>query len=127
MVICFFYVIRYFTAFSKGDELANRLTPRVRLTQEQANIAITIVTKTLVQKAESNKTSNLLSKLPGGIARMFSDHEKQQFTSTPQNVSNEEVIQRVRSEAGIPDENKARQTTEEELKLLQEKTGEQGL
>ena len=58
---------------------------------------------------------------------MFSDHEKQQFTSTPQNVSNEEVIQRVRSEAGIPDENKARQTTEEELKLLQEKTGEQGL
>jgi uncharacterized protein (DUF2267 family) len=58
---------------------------------------------------------------------MFSDHEKQQFTSTPQNVSNEEVIQRVRSEAGIPDENKARQTTEEEFKLLQEKTGEQGL
>ena len=58
---------------------------------------------------------------------MFSDHEKQQFTSRQQNLSNEEVIQRVRSAAGIPDENKAKQTTEEGLKLLQEKTGEQGL
>ena len=107
--------------------LAVQLAQKVGITQDQANTAITIVTKTLLQKAEPNKASSLLSKLPGGITKMFSDQEKQQFTSTQQNVSNEDVIQRVRSEAGIQDANKARQTTEEGLKLLQEKTGEQGL
>ena len=115
------------TSQPSQNELAKQLAQRVGITQEQANTAITIVTKTLLQKAEPNKASSLLSKLPGGITRMFSDHEKQQFTSTQQNVSKEEIIQRVRSEAGIPDENKAKQTTEEGLKLLQEKTGEQGL
>ena len=107
--------------------LAVQLAQKVGITQDQANTAITIVTKTLLQKAEPNKASSLLSKLPRGITKMFSDQEKQQFTSTQQNVSNEDVIQRVRSEAGIQDANKARQTTEEGLKLLQEKTGEQGL
>ena len=115
------------TSQPSQNELVNQLAQRVGITQEQANTAITIVTKTLLQKTEPNKASSLLSKLPGGITSMFSDHEKQQFTSTQQNVSNEEVIQRVRSEAGIQDENKARQTTEEGLKLLQEKTGEKGL
>jgi uncharacterized protein (DUF2267 family) len=109
------------------NELAVQLAQKVGITQDQANTAITIVTKTLLQKAEPNKASSLLSKLPGGITKMFSDQEKQQFTSTQQNVSNEDVIQRVRSEAGVQDANKARQTTEEGLKLLQEKTGEQGL
>ena len=115
------------TSQPSQNELAVQLAQKVGITQDQANTAITIVTKTLLQKAEPNKASSLLSKLPGGITRMFSDQEKQQFTSTQQNVSNEDVIQRVRSEAGIQDENKARQTTEEGLKLLQIKTGEQGL
>lgn len=37
------------------------------------------------------------------------------------------MIQRIKTEAGVNDENKARQLTEECLKLLQEKTGQQGL
>ena len=58
---------------------------------------------------------------------MFSENERQQFSTTQQNIGNEEVIQRIKTEAGINDENKARQLTEECLKLLQEKTGQQGL
>jgi len=109
------------------NELASQLAQRVGITPEQANTAISIITKTLLQKAEPNKASSLLSKLPSGISNMFSDHEKQQFTSTQQSVSQEEVIQRVKNEAGIQDEKKAQQTTEEGVKLLQEKTGEHGL
>ena len=109
------------------NELANQLAQRVGITPEQANTAITIVSMTLLQKAEPNKASSLLSKLPSSITSLFSDNDKQQFTSTQQNVSNEEVVQRVKNEAGINDDGKAQQTTQEGVKLLQEKTGEQGL
>jgi uncharacterized protein (DUF2267 family) len=109
------------------NELANQLSQRAGITPEQANIAITIVSKTLLLKAEPNKASSLLSKLPAGITNMFSDDEKQQFTKKQQDVSNEEVVRRVKKEAGINDDKKAQQATEEGVKLLQEKTGEEGL
>lgn len=109
------------------DELVNQLAQRVGITPEQANSAITLVSKTLLQKAEPNKASSLLSKLPSGITNFFSDNEKQQFTTTRQNVSNDEMIRRLNTEAGIKDPKKAQQTTEEAVKLLQEKTGEKDL
>jgi 2-hydroxychromene-2-carboxylate isomerase len=58
---------------------------------------------------------------------LFSDNEKQGFTTQQQNISNEEVVRQVRTEAGINDDRKAQQATEESVKLLQEKTGEEGL
>lgn len=112
---------------AQQNELVNQLAQRVGITPEQANTAINIVSKTLLQKAEPNKASSLLSKLPSSITSLFSDNDKQQFTSTQQNISNEEVVQRVKSEAGINDERKAQQTAQEGVKLLQEKTGEEGL
>lgn len=81
----------------------------------------------MLQKAEPNKASSLLSKLPSGITGLFSDNEKQGFTSQQQNISNEEVVRQVRTEANINDDKKAQQATEESVKLLQEKTGEEGL
>jgi 2-hydroxychromene-2-carboxylate isomerase len=68
-----------------------------------------------------------MSKLPSGIMSLFSDNEKQGFTTQQQNISNEEVVRQVRTEAGINDDRKAQQATEESVKLLQEKTGEEGL
>ena len=112
---------------AQQNELVNQLAQRVGITPEQANTAINIVSKTLLQKAEPNKASSLLSKLPSSITSLCSDNDKQQFTSTQQNISNEEVVQRVKSEAGINDERKAQQTAQEGVKLLQEKTGEEGL
>lgn len=109
------------------NELVNQLAKRVGITPEQANTAIAIVSKTLLQKAEPDKASSLLSKLPSSITNMFSDNDKQQFTSTQQNVSKEDMVQRVKNEARINDDKKAQQATEEGVKLLQEKTGEQGL
>ncbi len=65
----------------------------------------------------------MLSKLPSSITNMFSEKDKQQFTSTQQNVDNEEVVQRVKNEARINDDRKAQQTAEEGAKILQEKNG----
>lgn len=109
------------------NELASTLAQRAGITPEQANTAINIVSKTLLQKADGNKASSLLSKLPSSISNMFSDSEKEQFRSQKQDISNEEVVQRVKREAGINDDKKAEQVTTEGVKILQEKTGEQGL
>ena len=112
---------------SQQQDLANELSQRVGISQEQASIVIKVVSKSLLQKVEPNKASSLLSKLPSGITSLFSDNEKQGFTSQQQNISNEEVVRQVRTEAGINDDRKAQQATEESVKLLQEKTGEEGL
>ena len=109
------------------NELANTLAQRAGITPEQASTAINIVSKTLLQKADGNKASSLLSKLPSSISNMFSDSEKEQFRTQKQDISNEEVVQRVKREAGISDDRKAEQVTTEGVKILQEKTGEQGL
>lgn len=109
------------------QDLVNQLAQRVGITPEQANTAITLVSKTLLQKAEPNKASSLLSKLPSSITNIFSDNEKQQFTTSKQTVSNEEVVRKLGTDAGIKDPKKAQQTTEEAVKLLQEKTGENDL
>lgn len=68
-----------------------------------------------------------MSKLPSSSTNIFSDNEKQQFTTTKQTVSNEDVVRKLGTDAGIKDPKKAQQTTEEAVKLLQEKTGENDL
>jgi uncharacterized protein (DUF2267 family) len=112
---------------SQQQDLAKELSQRVGISQEQAGNVIRIVSKSLLQKAEPNKASSLMSKLPSGITSLFSDNEKQGFTTQQQNISNEDVVRQVRTEAGINDDKKAQQATEESVKLLQEKTGEEGL
>jgi uncharacterized protein (DUF2267 family) len=112
---------------SQQQDLANELSQRAGISQDQASIIIRVVSKSLLQKAEPNKASSLMSKLPSGISSLFSDNEKQGFTTQQQNISNEEVVRQVRKEAGINDDRKAQQATEESVKILQEKTGEEGL
>jgi uncharacterized protein (DUF2267 family) len=112
---------------SQLQDLANELSQRVGISQDQASNIIRVVSKSLLQKAEPNKASSLMSKLPSGITSLFSNNEKQGFTTQQQNISNEEVVRQVRTEAGINDDRKAQQATEESVKLLQEKTGEEGL
>jgi uncharacterized protein (DUF2267 family) len=112
---------------SQHNELANELSRRLGITPEQANTAIIIVSKTLLQKAEPNKASSILSKLPSSITSIFSDNEKQEFTSSQHTINNDEVVQQIKKQTAINDDSKARQITEEGVKLLQEKTGEDGL
>jgi len=111
----------------QANELANTLAQRVGITPEQANTAINIVSRTLLQKVDGNKASSLLSKLPPSITSRFSDNEKEQFKTQKQDISSEEVVQRVKRETGINDDRKAQQVTTEGVKILQEKTGKQGL
>ena len=109
------------------EELFNQLAQRVGISPEQARTVMATVSKTLLQKAEPGKAQGLLSKLPSGITDIFSDNEKQQSTTTQQIINNEEVMQQIGRDAGINDRKKSQQAVEEGIKLLQEKTVEEGL
>jgi uncharacterized protein (DUF2267 family) len=109
------------------EEIINQLAQRVGISPEQAQTVMATVSKTLLQKAEPGKAQGLLSKLPSGLTSMFSDNDKQQFTTTKQDISNEEVVQQIDRDAGINDRKKSQKAVEESVKLVQEKTGEEGL
>ena len=106
------------------EDLAKELSQKVQIGLDQARTVINQVSKTILREADPNKASELLSKLPSSITTIFSSDEKKKFTTTQENISNEEVVDR---EARINNKAKSQKATEEAVKLLQEKTDEPGL
>src|SRR5574339_37736 len=105
------------------EDLLNQLTQKFGIDPEQAKTILANVSKTLLQKANPEKATELLSKLPSELTNMFSDKEKEQFTKTQENIDNNEIVRNMDKETGIRDESKTQKATEEAIKLLQEKTG----
>jgi len=109
------------------EELADQLSQKVQIGLDQARTVLNQVSKTILRKANPNKASELLSKLPSSITNLFSSEEKKQFTTTQEDISNEEVVQNIDRETGINNKAKSQKATEEAVRLLQEKTDEPGL
>ena len=109
------------------EDLANELSQRVQIGLDQARTVINQVSNTILRKADPNKASELLSKLPSSITTVFSLDEKKKFTTTQENINNEEVVENIDREARINNKAKSQKATEEEVKLLQEKTHEPGM
>ena len=109
------------------DELADQLSQKVQIGLDQARTVLNQVSKTILRKANPNKASGLLSKLPSSITNLFSLEEKKQFTATQEDISNEELVRNIDRETGINNKAKSQKATEEPVRLLQEKTHEPGL
>ena len=109
------------------EELADQLSQKVQIGLDQSRIVLNQVSKTILRKANPNKASELLSKLPSSITNLFSLEEKKQFTTTQEDISNEEVVRNIDRETGINNKAKSQKATEEAVRLLQEKTDEPGL
>ena len=109
------------------EELADQLSQKVQIGLDQARTVLNQVSKTILRKANPNKASELLSKLPSSITNLFSLEEKKQFTTTQEDISNEEVVRNIDMETGINNKAKSQKATEEAVRLLQEKTDESGL
>ncbi|HEX7208874.1 MAG TPA: hypothetical protein VF233_11880 [Nitrososphaeraceae archaeon] len=109
------------------EELADQLSQKVQIGLDQARTVLNQVSKTILRKANPNKASELLSKLPSSITNLFSLEEKKQFTATQEDISNEELVRNIDRETGINNKAKSQKATEEAVRLLQEKTHEPGL
>ena len=71
------------------DDLANNLSQRVQIGLDQSKTVLNQVSKTILRKADPDKASKLLSKLPLSITNLFSSEEKDKFRRTKEEVNTE--------------------------------------
>src|SRR5215204_727860 len=106
------------------DDLFGLFSRRSGLSSSVASIGLSLVSKFLLRNAEPQRASGLMSMLPSSITNMFSNDERQRFTSTQENVSEDEVIDQISRECCNGDREKGRIAYQEAVKVLREKTKE---
>src|SRR3546814_15071371 len=63
-----------------------------------------------------------MSMLPSSITNMFSNDEKQRFTTTQENVSEDEVIEQISRDCCNGDREKGKRVYQEAVNVIREKT-----
>src|SRR5215213_4898573 len=106
------------------DDIFGMFSQRSGLTSNIARMALPLVSKFLLRNAEPQRASGFMSMLPSSITNMFSNDERQRFTSTQENVSEDEVIDQISRECCNGDREKGRIAYQEAVKVLREKTKE---
>src|SRR5215211_5461924 len=94
----------------------------VGLSSNIARMALPLVSKFLLRNAEPQRASGFMSMLPSSITNMFSGDERERFTTTQENVSEDEVIDQISRECCNGDREKGRIAYQEAVKVLREKT-----
>jgi hypothetical protein len=104
------------------NDIFDMFSQRSGLSSNIARMALPLVSRFLLRNAEPQRASGLMSLLPSGITNMFSNEERQRFTSTQENVSEDEVIDEISRECCNGDREKGRIAYQEAIKVLREKT-----
>jgi uncharacterized protein (DUF2267 family) len=108
------------------DDFIGNISQKLGISSNLAKQGIAIVSRFFLQNSEPNKASGLLSMLPSSITDIFSDDEKKEFTTTKQNVSEDEVIEKISKECCNGDKQKAKRVYEESVNMIKEKSGQEG-
>jgi hypothetical protein len=104
------------------DDIFGLFSQRSGLSSTVARMALPLVSKFLLGNAEPRRASGFMSMLPSSITNMFSNDERQRFTTTQENVSEDEVIDQISRECCNGDREKGRIAYQEALNVLREKT-----
>jgi hypothetical protein len=104
------------------DDIFGMFSQRSGLSSNIARMALPLVSKFLLRNAEPRRASGFMSMLPSSITNMFSNDERQRFTTTQENVSEDEVIDQISRECCNGDKEKGRIAYQEAIKVLREKT-----
>jgi hypothetical protein len=104
------------------DDIFGLFSQRSGLSSTAASIGLSLVSKFLLRNAEPQRASGFMSMLPSSITNMFSNDERQRFTSSQENVSEDEVIDQISKECCNGDREKGKQVYQEAVNVLREKT-----
>ena len=104
------------------DDIFGLFSQRSGLSSSAANMGLSLVSKFLLRNAEPQRASGFMSMLPSSITNMFSNDEKQRFTSSQENVSEDEVIDQISKDCCNGDREKGKQVYAEAVKVIREKT-----
>jgi hypothetical protein len=91
-----------------------------------ASVALPMITRFFLKKASPQNASGLMSMMPSGLRDIFSDDEKNEFTTKQENVSQDQVEQELADKCFSGDKTQAQKAFQEGKKILTEKTGQQG-
>ena len=91
-----------------------------------ASIALPMITRYFLKKASPQNASGLMSMMPSGLRDIFSDDEKNEFTTKQENVSQDQVEQELADKCFNGDKAQAQKAFQEGKKLLTEETGQKG-
>jgi len=104
------------------DDIFDLFSQRSGLSSNIARMALPMVSKFLLRNAAPQRASGFMSMLPSSITNMFSNDERQRFTSTQENISEDEVIDQISRECCNGDREKGKVAYQEALKVLREKS-----
>src|ERR687898_1195209 len=104
------------------DDIFGLFSQKSGLSSNIARMALPLVSKFLLRNAEPQRASGFMSMLPSSITNMFSNDERERFTTTQENVSEDEVIDQISRECCNGDKEKGRIAYQEAVKVLREKT-----
>jgi hypothetical protein len=104
------------------DDIFGLFSRRSGLSSNAASMGLSLVSKFLLRNAEPQRASGLMSMLPSSITNMFSGDERQRFTTTQENVSEDEVIDQISRECCNGDREKGKIAYKEAVNVLREKT-----
>ena len=104
------------------DDIFCLFSQRSGLSSTAASIGLSLVSKFLLRNTEPQRASGFMSMLPSSITNIFSGDEKQRFTTSQENVSEDEVIDQISKECCNGDREKGKIAYEEGVNVLREKT-----
>ena len=107
------------------DMIVNMVAQKIGIPPEMAKMAIPLISKFVLQKSTPDQASGLLSALPTDITGMFSDDEKKDFTTTQQNLTEDDMINMIDSKCGVNNKAKSKQMLTEVMNSLQQNSGQQ--
>jgi hypothetical protein len=108
------------------EDIIGTFARRIGILPQIASIALPMITRFFLKKASPQNASGLMSMIPSGLRDIFSDDEKNEFTTKQENVSQDHVEQELADQCFNGDKARAQRTFQEGRNLLNEKTGQQG-
>jgi hypothetical protein len=104
------------------EDIFGLFSKRSGLSSSAASIGLSLVSKFLLRNAEPQRALGFMSMLPSSITNMFSNDEKQRFTSSQENISEDQVIDQISKDCCNGDREKGEQVYQEAVKVIREKT-----
>jgi hypothetical protein len=99
------------------EDIIGTFAKRSGLLPQIAIMALPLITRFFLKKASPQNASGLMSMLPSGLKDIFSDDEKNEFTTKQENVSQDQVEQELADQCFNGDKTQAQKAFQEGRKL----------
>lgn len=103
------------------EDIIEDFAEKLGIEPNAAKQGISITCRYFLQVSEPSKALGLFSMLPSSLTSMFSPDEKNEITKTQENISPDEVIEKISNECFNGDKQKGKKVYEEAINLIKSK------